>query len=137
MKKILLTCFFAIGITVVSYSQTSEKAILPFNESKILSQDDLSFIELLTFGAEHTKSRGSKSSDGVSVGGKKLVVGDQINKEQSDAINELIKTYTKNNNQAVIKDSKEIKSRGKNNYTCWYRYWDVYCGCYMIYYYYC
>lgn len=141
MKKTLaLFCFLAIGFSFSTFGQGSGTSILPFNEGKILSGDNISFLQLIKGQAGQANSRGGVSGQ-VIIGSDKLSVGTKISKAQAETISQAIQEHGKSNEATVTKDSSGPKARGDNaaycGYCCYYYYWDYNCSCYLYYWYYC
>lgn len=143
MKNVSFLLFaLFMSITASSYSQGSATAILPFNEGKVLSQDDISFLQLVNGQAGQPNSRGGMSGE-VIIGGNKLTVGAKLSKAQSDAVNQAIDANVKSNEKSITKEAKspEQASRGADQaycgYCCYYYWWDYRCSCYLYQWYYC
>jgi hypothetical protein len=131
-----------MSITLFTYAQGSATAILPFNEGKVLSQDDISFLQLVNGQAGQPNSRGGMSGE-VIISGNQLTVGAKLSKEQSVAINQAVEANVKANQKTITKEIKspEQTSRGAEQsycgYCCYYYWWDYSCGCYLYQWYYC
>ncbi len=136
MKKIVL--LFAVLVLTLSHSYAQGGiAVLPFAEGKVLTSDDVGFLDLVSSAKDNT-SRGAIAK--VALGDSSFKAGDVLSKENAKLIEKAIKEYSDKAGEEVS-DTKKAKVADGNargcGYFCYYYYWNSYCGCYQYYYYYC
>lgn len=131
---------FAFGAHTVINAQGGGTAILPFAEGKILSSDDINFLNYVINGiGKAADSRGVLTD--VKVGNSKLTEGTKISKQDAVNIHKILLNFSESEN-SLTTDSpdKTPGSRGASTwcgYCCYYYWWDSWCGCYRYTWYYC
>lgn len=137
-KNIILLPLLVMCFTTVVSAQ-SGTAILPFKEGKVLSADDIGFLQMINNEAGQPTSRGGTSGQ-VTIGSNELKEGAALTKADEAAITKAMESYGKEHATMVSKtgEARGGDSRGAYcDYCCYYYYWDYGCGCYLYYWYYC
>lgn len=133
MKKVVLV--FAVLILIVSNSYAQGgTAVLPFAEGKVLSSDDIGFLDLVS-SAKDQKARGALTK--VTFGDNSYEAGDVLSKKDAKLIEKTIKAYSEAGEDISDKEKEASEKARGCGYYCYYYYWDNYCYCYRYYYYYC
>jgi len=137
-----LALIFILGLSVFSnvFGQQGT-GVLPFEEGKVLSSADISFLNLIYSDIGKTATSRGASAE-ISIGSSKVKEGSKISKDDAESIKKAIQKYNDANEKHVTNDSSVSPeaSRGAQQYCgyyCYYYYWDYYCACYRYYWYYC
>lgn len=138
--KLITSGLFLLGVFAL-HAQSGGTAILPFEKGKILSNDDMNFLNYVVNGVGRSPdSRGALPD--INVSGTTLKVGFKLSQKDAQNIEKLIQDFS-NSNAALATESPETGpgvSRGANtycDYCCYYYRWDSRCGCYRYWWYYC
>jgi hypothetical protein len=120
--------------SMVNLNAQNGIAILPFEDGKVLSKDDINFLNYVINGiGTEANSRGTSTD--VTIGDSKLSEGSTISNLDAQNIQTLLKEYGEN--QTELASMPESRGQMWCGYCCYYYWWDSWYGVYRYRWYYC